>query len=335
LRGRRLCGGNLSSRLSWRFCVPYRIDTDAGDVVAGYAKASIRCQDAAQIDGVTLRGITGAASRFRLVRCGGVRSAWFVDNLRAEPVNGQDLFEVQDNGLLVIGNIELAAGGWGYGVWAPNRGRVMLQRGVNSGSSITFTGGPWWLLLSAYTQSQIKVWEHCYIEWLSDVDMGVFAECYDDSSVNVLRQDMFSTHGHIVTGNRLQMDGGAININLNSGGPVSISAIPGDLGPLLNGGNCLYNDTHIVSGDNTNTPHEKTANYTLLHADGDQETRINSATGKTVTLPKNFPAGWGCWVTQEGAGQLTFAPESGATMQGKGRCYKVERPVRSCLVLRA
>jgi hypothetical protein len=301
---------------------PLETGADPGDSVAGSARASIRSQDPTQPCSVTLRGKNPSVD-FRLVRTSGMTSRWFVDDFRAEPADFQDFFAIFDNEMLAIGNIELAEGGNTYALWVPNRGKAMFQRGANSGSSITFTGGPWWVLISAENQSHIKIWEHCYIEYLADVDMGIFVEAYNDAAIVIYRQDQIATHGHAVTSfGRLGLYKATIDISLNSGGDVSMSAIPGNGPPFLNGGACFYNGARVISADNTNTPREKTADYTLRHGDGAQEVRVNFATGKTVTLPKNFPPGWGCWVLQEGAGQLTFAPESGATMQGKGGATK-------------
>ena len=58
----------------------------------------------------------------------------------------------------------------------------------------------------------------------------------------------------------------------------------------------------------------QTNNYTLLSSDTGRIIEINSATGKSVTLPNNFTPGFCCTVIQSGAGQVTFSPASGATL---------------------
>lgn len=63
----------------------------------------------------------------------------------------------------------------------------------------------------------------------------------------------------------------------------------------------------------------KTADYTLVLADADTVIEVNSATGKTVTVPPNssvaFPVGTVVQVCQYGAGQVTLAPGAGVTLR--------------------
>lgn len=54
--------------------------------------------------------------------------------------------------------------------------------------------------------------------------------------------------------------------------------------------------------------------YTILASDLGKVLRFTSGTAVTVTLPNNLPAGWNCVWRQVGAGQITFSPASGATL---------------------
>lgn len=54
----------------------------------------------------------------------------------------------------------------------------------------------------------------------------------------------------------------------------------------------------------------QTTNYTLTADDNGAMVVINSATGKTVTVPATLPVGFWCMVFQMGAGQVTFATSS-------------------------
>jgi hypothetical protein len=57
------------------------------------------------------------------------------------------------------------------------------------------------------------------------------------------------------------------------------------------------------------------ATYTVLPADSGQIIYLNRATAQTITVGKNLPAGFRCHFVQIGAGQATFAAESGATQR--------------------
>lgn len=59
---------------------------------------------------------------------------------------------------------------------------------------------------------------------------------------------------------------------------------------------------------------EKTADYTLSLDDCGRVLKLNSAVGRTFTLPNSFPEGWCCTVIQTNTAQATFAPASGATL---------------------
>lgn len=52
--------------------------------------------------------------------------------------------------------------------------------------------------------------------------------------------------------------------------------------------------------------------YTILSTD--RVIRTTSGSSVTITLPNNLPAGRGIAVSQDGAGQVTFSPASGATL---------------------
>ncbi|SER05277.1 Protein of unknown function [Faunimonas pinastri] len=58
-----------------------------------------------------------------------------------------------------------------------------------------------------------------------------------------------------------------------------------------------------------------TADYTLLPGDSGSLVSISKATATTLTLPADAPAGFAVTVKQSGAGQVTFAPASGATLE--------------------
>jgi hypothetical protein len=47
---------------------------------------------------------------------------------------------------------------------------------------------------------------------------------------------------------------------------------------------------------------------------GGKIVRVNSASPVTVTVPNNLPEGFNCPIVQRGAGEITFVPASGATL---------------------
>lgn len=59
----------------------------------------------------------------------------------------------------------------------------------------------------------------------------------------------------------------------------------------------------------------QTADYTLVLGDDNKIIRMNKATAVTLTLENSLPVGWACVVIQTGAGQVTFTPEAGATLE--------------------
>ena len=60
------------------------------------------------------------------------------------------------------------------------------------------------------------------------------------------------------------------------------------------------------------------ADYTSPITDSGFSLLVDSALGMNWTLPKAFPVGWWCMVSQVNAGQATFLPELGATVQALG-----------------
>jgi hypothetical protein len=64
-------------------------------------------------------------------------------------------------------------------------------------------------------------------------------------------------------------------------------------------------------------PNVQTNDYTLQFTDGNTDLFLNKATPLTLTLPKEMPLGWECWLHQEGVGAVPFATASGATLEGE------------------
>jgi hypothetical protein len=72
-------------------------------------------------------------------------------------------------------------------------------------------------------------------------------------------------------------------------------------------GNSLYGFTGEVFTE--------TGPFALSQAThGGKIVRVNSASPVPVTIPNNLPEGFNCTIVQRGAGQVTFAPASGATL---------------------
>jgi hypothetical protein len=65
-------------------------------------------------------------------------------------------------------------------------------------------------------------------------------------------------------------------------------------------------DTSSISGFSANITSVST-NYPLTAADNGKVIQSTSASGITITIPSNLPAGFNCTVVQMGAGQITFA----------------------------
>lgn len=61
---------------------------------------------------------------------------------------------------------------------------------------------------------------------------------------------------------------------------------------------------------------------TLADADNNKIIRCTAATAVTITVPSTLAAGFSCMVIQAGAGQVTFAAGSGATLNSYGNLLK-------------
>ena len=76
----------------------------------------------------------------------------------------------------------------------------------------------------------------------------------------------------------------------------------------------VSNDAAINYSEAYATVTTVTGDYTAQKADINTLVMVNSGTGKTVTLPANFPVGACISFVQYGAGAVTFAAASGATI---------------------
>lgn len=89
----------------------------------------------------------------------------------------------------------------------------------------------------------------------------------------------------------------------------------------LSGGNVFSGTQDLGNGILTNA----SANiqtitsfpYTLLASDNGKVLRLNSASAAVVNLPDSLPVGWSIAWSQAGAGQITFTPTGGATMNNR------------------
>ena len=61
---------------------------------------------------------------------------------------------------------------------------------------------------------------------------------------------------------------------------------------------------------------------TLADADNNKIIRCTAATAVTITVPSTLVAGFSCMVIQAGAGQVTFAAGSSATLNSFGNLFK-------------
>ena len=64
------------------------------------------------------------------------------------------------------------------------------------------------------------------------------------------------------------------------------------------------------------------ATYTLVSGDLGKRKRTTSAAAVTVTLPKTLEQGFTVLFCQAAAGQITFAPATGATMHNRASATK-------------
>lgn len=93
----------------------------------------------------------------------------------------------------------------------------------------------------------------------------------------------------------------------------------------LTGGELFYVDSGLadakvtsaqISSVTASVNVQSGTSYTLQASDAGQIVSLSNAAAITLTLPNSFPVGFNCMVQQEGAGQITFTPASGATMAG-------------------
>ena len=75
------------------------------------------------------------------------------------------------------------------------------------------------------------------------------------------------------------------------------------------------------------------ANYTVLAADENTTLRSTSATAITITIPNVFNVGERLDVVQFGAGQITFAAGSGATLNSNGAKLKTQGQYAGATIL--
>jgi len=70
-----------------------------------------------------------------------------------------------------------------------------------------------------------------------------------------------------------------------------------------------------LSGYQANITQKTGASYTLAPADCGKVVELSHTAAITLTLPNNLPAGFCCTLVQTGAGQVTLASASGATLK--------------------
>lgn len=92
-------------------------------------------------------------------------------------------------------------------------------------------------------------------------------------------------------------------------GPQGIQGIIGQTGPA-------GPEPSINVVDNAAT------SITLADTDNNKIVRCTAATAVTITVPSTLAAGFSCMVIQSGAGQVTFAAGSGATLNSFGNLLK-------------
>lgn len=129
------------------------------------------------------------------------------------------------------------------------------------------------------------------------------------------------------TTSTVQVSNGSTFSDVDSGSPVT------DHGSLSGLGDNDHTQYALVAGDtftgdvtvegvlrDTATITSKTSSYTLVLTDRGKLVEMNKSTALTLTVPPNssvaFPVGTRIDVIQTGAGQLTFAPGSGVTLNG-------------------
>jgi len=105
-------------------------------------------------------------------------------------------------------------------------------------------------------------------------------------------------------------------------GPVSSvdNTLPrwnGASGDALQGSGVVVSDADEISGYRGNINAQTGTTYTVLASDSGKVLTFANGAAVTVTLPNNLPAGWCCTWVQKGAGLITFAAASGATLQNR------------------
>lgn len=241
---------------------------------------------------------------------------WFLSGFQLESATSQDGIEVGYGSYLYIGILSFGEMNFGYGIWAPYFSVINFQYGTNQGSDIYFNGGTLGYFINAYDGAHVHIWEHATFNFSADTTFDqAFVSIGEGGILTMRRLDAISLNGHTVTGKKADVwNNGQIFLSLNSGGEQPISALPGSLPATIDYGS--FNGAVMAA------PNVQTDSYTLLQADGRRETYLNKATGVTVTLPKTMVQGFTAPITQQGAGQITYAAESGATLHSLSSANK-------------
>lgn len=113
-------------------------------------------------------------------------------------------------------------------------------------------------------------------------------------------------------------------VYVGSGGVLSLEASPLALNPvaIVIGKHTIhFGVPKVVTqtvGEHKATVNAQTGTtYTLLVSDASNIIDHANATGVTVTLPNNLVPGFRCTYVQSGAGQITFVPDTGATLHNR------------------
>ena len=116
-------------------------------------------------------------------------------------------------------------------------------------------------------------------------------------------------------------------------GPQGIQGIQGDVGPAGPQGEIGPQGPQGEVGPagpigpvgpepSLNVTDNAGTTITLEDTDNNKVVRCTSATAVTITVPSTLAAGFSCMVIQAGAGQVTFAAGSGATLNSFGNLLK-------------
>jgi hypothetical protein len=81
--------------------------------------------------------------------------------------------------------------------------------------------------------------------------------------------------------------------------------------------------TGAIAGFAATLNNQSGAAYILASSDAGKTVMLNNASAITVTLPDSLPAGFTCECIQLGAGQVTFAPAAGATLNNRQSQTKI------------